>query len=280
MIVAFLGPTASGKSEAALSFALGNNGEVINCDALQVYRGTELLTCAPLEGQMKGIPHHLYSFLDVDQPFDVRTYQSFAREKTNEVLARGKTPVFVGGTGLYLKAALYDYRFEEETEVDLSEFEGLTNEELHKRLKEVDPAEAEAIHPNNRRRALRALAIYLSRGKPKSRQYQGKDVPMFEDIRLYGLGLDREQVYSNIEVRTRRIFEDSRLEKEIFPLLLSHGDEEPGMKAIGISESRLLMEGKIDRDETIARVIRKTKQYAKRQLTFFRHQFKEVEWIR
>ena len=76
------------------------------------------------------------------------------------------------------------------------------------------------------------------------------------------------------------IFEDSRLEKEIFPLLLSHGDEEPGMKAIGISESRLLMEGKIDRDETIARVIRKTKQYAKRQLTFFRHQFKEVEWIR
>lgn len=280
MIAAFLGPTASGKSEAAVSFALENNGEVINCDALQVYRGTELLTCAPREEERKGVPHHLYCFLGVDQPFDVRTYQSLARERASEVLSRGKTPVFVGGTGLYLKAALFDYRFEEEPEVDLSQFERLGNEELHRKLQEVDPLEAASVHPNNRRRVLRALAIYLARGRPKSKQYQGKDIPMFEGIRLYGLGLDRVWVYSNIDARTKRIFQDDRLITEIFSLLRSHGDEEPGMKAIGISECRLLMEGGIDKEEAIARVIHKTRQYAKRQLTFFRRQFKEVAWIR
>ena len=280
MIVAFLGPTASGKSEAALSFALENNGEVINCDALQVYRGTELLTCAPREEERKGVPHHLYSFLAIEDPFDVRSYQSLAREKAREVLSRGKIPTFVGGTGLYLKAALYDYRFDEEPEADLSPFEGLDNEELHRRLEEVDPEEARAIHPNNRRRVLRALSIYLSRGIPRSGLYKGKDTPVFEGIRLYGLGLDREWVYSRIEARTRRIFEDSRLEEEIFPLLRAHKAEEPGLKAIGAEECRLLMEGKIDREEAIARVERKTRLYAKRQMTFFRHQFKEIEWIR
>ncbi len=280
MIVAFLGPTASGKSEAALSFALENNGEVINCDALQVYRGTELLTCAPREEERKGVPHHLYSFLAIEDPFDVRSYQSLAREKAREVLSRGKIPTFVGGTGLYLKAALYDYRFDEEPEADLSPFEGLDNEELHRRLEEVDPEEARAIHPNNRRRVLRALSIYLSRGIPKSGLYKGKDTPVLEGIRLYGLGLDRGWVYSRIEARTRRIFEDSRLEEEIFPLLGAHKAEEPGLKAIGAEECRLLVEGKIDREEAIARVERKTRLYAKRQMTFFRHQFKEIEWIR
>ncbi len=278
MILALIGPTASGKTSISLSLAKKNNAEIINADALQVYQKIEWMSCAPSEEEKAVVPHHLYSFLDPAKPYDIYQYQKDARAVIEDILARGKTPLLVGGSGLYLRAALYDYQLKNETNnVDLQRYLSLSNEALHEELEKLDPLEAKKIHPNNRVRTLRAIEICLVNGKRKSDLIPTNGPKLFyPDTHIYLLQIEREKLYENIEKRCKKLFAGTKIEEEIFPLFASYGCNAPAFKAIGVKELIPYYEGKITREEAFQKVVLDTRHYAKRQMTFFRHQFKEA----
>ena len=154
-----------GKTETALAVAKAFNCEIINGDAFQCYKEMEIGVAKPPKEYFDIVPHHLFSFVDVNHEYSIAEYQENLRNKINEVISKGKGVVIVGGSGLYIRSALYDYEFSKESLIDMSKYQKMTNAELHDALEEIDPKEAEKIHMNNRKRVLRAIEIYLAQGK-------------------------------------------------------------------------------------------------------------------
>lgn len=188
-VLVIAGSTGTGKSRLAVELAKQFDGEVVSGDSMQVYRGMDIGTAKITPDEMQGIPHHLLDVRDPGQSYDVRQFQQLARASIRDILNRGHLPILCGGTGLYLKAALYDYEFEEQPEdpVLKAQLESMTNEELHTRLKREDPESAGKIHPNNRKRVIRALMI-ASSGKTKSgREKEQAHAPLFD---VFWLGLE------------------------------------------------------------------------------------------
>lgn len=274
MIFVICGQTASGKTSLALEFAKKINGIIVNADAFQVYKELNIGTAKPSLEERKEVPHLLYDICSVKDNYDVKQYQEDARKVIDE--NSNKPLVFVGGTGLYIRSTFFDYEFNESPKVDLSKFDAFTNEELHNYLATIDKESAEKFHPNNRRRVLRAIEIYLSTGETKSNlEKKQQHHIIYDDIVFVGVELDSKVLNKRINDRVDNMFEKG-LQAEIAELLLQYPSNLQAFSAIGYKE--IMQNEDLSEDELKNLIKLRTRQYAKRQKTFFKHQL-PVTWF-
>lgn len=278
-IIAVAGPTASGKTALAIGLAKALGGEVISNDSMQIYRGMEIGTAAPTAEEMSGLPHHMIGCIDPDAEFSCADYAAAARPIIDEISGRSHLPVFCGGTGLYLDAVLSVDNFSESVKdeglrASLSAFaEEYGAEALHERLRQVDPESADAIHPNNVRRVIRAIEIYETTGITKTewdKRSLYADSPY--DARIIVLDfLSRELLYSRIDKRVDLMME-AGLENEVRALFDAGmlDEKKPAYQAIGYKEFVPYFNGECSLGDVIAQIKLNTRHYAKRQQTWFK----------
>lgn len=282
-VLAIVGPTASGKTALSVELAKKLGGEVINGDSTQVYKGFNIGTAKITEEEMGGVPHHLFDVLAPTENFSVADYQSAVRACIADIQARGKLPIIAGGTGLYVQAVLYDFRFTEEVanpeirarlEVELTE-KGA--DYLYEKLVQLDPVGAETIHPNNHRRLIRALEIIEITGKTKAQHEQNQGNEALYHHLIFGLEMDRELLYERINRRTALMMEAGFL-AEVEGLLTEGLKDTPAMRAIGYRELQQYVEGQRSYDDAIEGIQKGTRNYAKRQMTYFKNKL-QIEWL-
>ena len=264
-----------GKSETALEVAKHFNAEIINGDAFQCYKQLNIGVAKPDPKYFETIPHHLYSFVDITHNYSIAEYQKNLRNKIDEVLSKGKNVIIVGGSGLYIRSALYDYVFDEDKKVDMSKYIVMDDRTLHEELRKIDPIEAEKIHMNNRKRVLRAIEIYLSSGVSKSDIISRQEHKCLYDAKFFVKEMDRNELYSRIDQRVDLMMKDG-LENEVKDLYVRYGKSPRALQAIGYKEIIEFLEGKINHEDMIELIKKNTRNYAKRQLTFIRHQFPTI----
>ena len=269
MVIVVTGPTATGKSDLGIFLAQKLNGEIINADSTQIYKGMDI--CTNKIKDTCGVVHHLFNEKDLLDDYTVFDYQKDARRIIDDILDRGKVPILVGGTGLYINAALYDYKFEDKARL---EYEGYSNDELYKMLLEVDPNTS--IHLNNRVRVISALNYYKSNGKPYSEKE--KDNTLLYDTLFIGLTTDREILYYKINQRVDKMVSDGLVEeaKELYDLGIR---SKAVMTPIGPKELFEYFDGKISLEKAIDNIKTKSRKYAKRQYTWFNHQM-PLKWFK
>ena len=274
MIYAILGPTCSGKSDFAEKLSLKYNAPIINFDAFQVYKELNKGTAKPSKKELDSGRYFLYDFVSIKEDYNVSRYQEEARLLLEKF--KGKDVVMVGGTGLYLKAALFDYKFLKEEKMDEGFLQDVSNEELYRELLLIDKDDAIKIGVNNRKRLLRALYIYKIHNKSKSElNDNGKNTLLYKDVKFYGIDIDRALLYQRIDQRVDKMFEDG-LEEEARALFNSYDHSLRALQAIGYKEFLLSS----DKEEIKKMIKNNTHHYAKRQMTFFKHQFDNIEWIK
>ena len=268
MVIVITGPTAVGKSDLSLFLARKLNGEIINADSTQIYKGLDIATNKIKDTE--GIKHYLFNEKDLREDYTVFDYQKDARRAIDDILSRGKIPILVGGTGLYINATLYDYKFEDKAN---DEYEGVSNDELYKMLLEVDPNTS--IHLNNRVRVISALNYYKANGKPYSEKE--KDFKLLYDTIFIGLTADRDILYYKINKRVDKMVEEGLVKeaREVYDLGLR---SKAVMTPIGPKELFDYFDGNISLDEAIDLIKSKSRKYAKRQYTWFRNQMK-LKWF-
>jgi len=277
-VVAIVGPTASGKTALSIELAKKYNGEIINGDSMQVYKGLDIGTAKITEEEMEEVPHHLLSFLEPTASFSVADYQKLVREKIADIQARHKLPIIVGGSGLYVQAVLFDFQFTDE-KVDeaarqayYDELAKLGPEAMHDKLKQLDPQTAEAIHPNNTRRVIRALEMLELSGVSKAAEAQNRgEVPLYNHL-ILGLGqnMSREVLYDRINRRVDLMMENGLLE-EVQGLWQQNIRGVQSIQAIGYKELYDYLDGKCSLEGAIDSLKQNSRRYAKRQLTYFRN---------
>ena len=273
------GPTAVGKTELSLQLAKKLNGEIINADSMQVYRGMDIGTAKILPEDREGIPHHLIDICDPESDFDVVQFQDLAKPCIEEIYSRGHLPILVGGTGFYLQAVLYDIDFTEggadpairEKYERIAEEKGV--EELHRMLQEVDPEAADSIHANNVKRVIRALEFFEQTGIPISEHNRKQKEKSSPYRYLYAiLTLPRKKLYERIDLRVDEMLE-AGLEDEVRGLIKRGVSPEcTAMQGLGYKEIAAYLNETIDRDEAIRILKRDTHHFAKRQMTWFRRE--------
>ena len=275
-ILVILGPTAVGKSSFGLKCAGFFNGEIISGDSIQVYRGLDIGSAKATKEERQLIRHHLIDIKDPKDNYSVKEFQELGREKIEEIIKRGKLPIIVGGTGLYIRALIYDYQFFEENEED-DPFEELSNEEIYKILEERDPESLKKIHINNRKRLVRALNILNKHHKSITEIKNSQEHKLLYDAKIIALDKDRDELYRDIDERVDEMVKEG-LEEEV-RLLLAHGVsfDDQCMQAIGYKEFRGYFEGNRDLEEVVKDIKKDTRHFAKRQYTFFKNQF-ELSW--
>lgn len=277
MILVICGPTASGKSKIALEIALKFNGEIINGDSLQIYKEFDIGTAKPSLEERSKVKHHLFDFVDPNDNYSVMRYQFEVRNVIDDVINRGKLPIIVGGTGLYQKAALFDFTFEEHEEFDTSIFDNIDDDTLYKKLLEIDQESASKIHPHNRKRVIRALTIYYATGNKKSEQEAKQDHRLIYDAVFVGIDMNREELYEKIDSRVDEMVKQG-LEKEVRNLFEKYGPSVQAFQAIGYKEWVPYLKNEGTFALTIDKIKQNSRNYAKRQMTYFRHQL-PVIWF-
>ncbi|MEI4768487.1 tRNA (adenosine(37)-N6)-dimethylallyltransferase MiaA [Psychrobacillus sp. FJAT-51614] len=278
-VVAIVGPTAVGKTALSIELAKACNGEIINGDSMQIYRGLTIGTAKITTEEMEGVPHHLIDIKEPSDTFSVAEYQRLVREKIEEIAMRGCVPIIVGGTGLYIQSVLYDFRFTEELKTDsnfLKELEQLSSEDLYKRLKELDPIAASEIHPNNVQRIMRAIERVELSGKRKNEIEQNQGNEKIYPHYIIGLSIDRALLYERINKRVD-IMMDKGLLEEVKGLHKNGIRNVQSIQAIGYKEIYEYLDGKITLEEAIDHLKQNSRRYAKRQLTYFRNKM-EIHW--
>ncbi len=279
-VLCVVGPTASGKTALAVSLAKALDGEVISCDSMQIYRELSVGTAKPTPAEMQGIPHHMLDFADPRHPFSCADYVTMATACAHDIASRGKLPIFAGGTGLYLDSTVKGTAFSDAPDTDSTVRDAL-NEEcardgidgIYARLNAVDPASAAAIHKNNTKRVLRALEIYLVTGKPKSVwDAESHNAPPVFDACYIGLDYkNRAILHDRINRRVTLMLEEGLLDE--VRRLYDEGylpDGSTAAQAIGYKEFLAHLRGEMSLDEAAEQLRAATRQYAKRQLTWFR----------
>ncbi len=276
VIPVILGPTASGKSEAAVKLAKRIDGEIISADSMQIYQEMQIGTARPTKEEMEGVPHHLVGFVRPDEPFTVADFRKEAYRLIDAILSCGKVPVICGGTGLYINSLIYPYDLEKDnTDPKIRkrlEKEAQTNPDgLYRRLQKVDPVSAEKIHKNNTKRVIRALEIFEATGKTKSEQdEEGREkVSIPYVFKLFMPFMDREELYRRIDKRVDRMIEKGLL-VEAEKLDQKYDRSLVSMQAIGYKELYPYFDGNESLEEAIRILKRDTRHFAKRQMTWFR----------
>lgn len=283
-LVVVLGPTAAGKSEIAVELALRLGGEIVSADSVQVYKYLNIGTARIIPGQQKGVAHHLLGFLEPDQEFTAAQYQQLARETIDGIARRGKLPILAGGTGLYIQAVIDPYEFPAQEGLPQvrqhlrSRMEAGRAEELYSELQQVDPEAAARIHPHDQRRITRALEVYQLTKRPISsyRTTGAAPEPRY-DLAMIGLNRSRDELYHRIELRVDQMFRDGLVDE--VRGLLERGFQ-PGLKplqTLGYRQVISYLAGECDLGTAIKLVKQATRNYAKRQLTWFRRDSR-IRW--
>ena len=271
MVIVILGPTGVGKTRMSIELAKKLNGEIINVDSTQIYKNLDIATAKIKEEEKENIPHYLFDIKNIDEDYTVYDYQKDCRKVIDDILKRGKTPIMVGGTGLYIKAALYDYKFEKEK--NDNQFVELSNEEIYNKLKKID--KDIDIHINNRQRLVRALNYCLNNHKKISEKK--KTDKLLYDTFFIGLTTDRNLLYEKINNRVNEMVKEGLLDeaKKIFE---SNIRTKAVMTPIGYKELFPYFEGKQSLEECLEIMKRNSRKYAKRQYTWFNNQM-DVTWF-
>lgn len=269
-IIAIAGPTAVGKTALSLALAERLSGEIISADSMQIYRGMDIGTAKPTEAEMAKIPHHLINIVSPDSLYSCADYARDAKEAIADIEGRGKTPIFCGGTGLYLESVLYEGKLAspEANEALRSSLWERSAEDVYAELLRVDPEAAASMHPNNRKRVIRALEIYLVSGKTKTEwDRENKRQTLIEGAELYVLtSSDREALYRRIDTRVDRMMEAGLLDEV---RRLSLDPQTTAGQAIGYKEFCPYFEGRKTLEEAVADLKQASRHYAKRQLTWW-----------
>jgi tRNA dimethylallyltransferase len=282
LLIALVGPTAAGKSALGLRLALAQGGEIVSCDSLQVYRGFDVGSAKPTIDERRRVPHHLVDVVDPDEPFSAADYGRRGREALASIRDRGVPPFVVGGTGLYLRALLRGL-FEGPSRDDAlrGRLEAMAarhgEKRLHRWLARVDPDSATRIEPADRMRVVRALEVFHKTGRPLSGHHRAGAEPLrgFE-IRYLGLAPARDALRAAIEARTRRMLAGGLVE-ETRKLIERYGPELWPLQSIGYRQAAAVVRGALGVDEAQRDIVKETMRYAKRQMTWFRHQ-EQVAW--
>ena len=268
MVIVITGPTATGKSDLGIFLAKKLNGEIINADSTQIYKGIDIATNKIKD--KKGIIHHLMDIKNLNENYTVFDYQRDAREKIDDILKRGKTPILVGGTGLYINATLYDYKFSNKINDDYLEY---SNDEVYNMLKKVDPNTN--IHPNNRVRVVNALNYYKSTGRVYSDKKKNNN--LLYDTIFIGLKADRDILYNKINKRVDDMIDDGLIDEArgLYDLNIK---TKAVMTPIGPKELFSYFDGIVSLDDAVDNIKSKSRKYAKRQFTWFNNQM-NLKWF-
>ena len=278
------GPTASGKSKLAVELAKKVNGEIISADSMQIYKEMNIGTAKVNKEEMQGVQHYLVDFVSPDERYSVSNFKKDAERAIEEILAKGKTPIVVGGTGLYIDSLIYGIEFQDE-EVDLeyreklnkiADEEGLEN--LYKKAQEIDPEAMKKISINDRKRIIRVLEIYHKTGKTKTEQeLQSRKNEVKYEYKVFAITMDREKLYERIEKRVDFMIDQGLIE-EVKQILEKYHTFPTAMQGLGYKEVVEYLEGSCTKEEMIEKIKKETRHYAKRQLTWFRKN-KETIWL-
>lgn len=279
-IIVIVGPTGVGKSKLSVKLAKELNAEIISGDAYQIYKEMNIGTAKITKEEMDGIKHYLVDELDFKDEYNVKVFQEKGRKLIDDILSRNKNVIICGGTGLYIKALLYDYVFEDEQidEQYQQQLNKKTNEELYDMLVEIDVESSKTIHPNNRQRIIRAL-LMAHTGSKKSERMAKQEHKMLYDAKIIGLTCERSKLYEKINQRVDKMFELGLFE-EVNELVNNNLDvfELQSMKGIGYKEFKGYFESKLSLDEVKELIKKNTRNFAKRQFTWFNNQM-DVNWI-
>ena len=270
-------PTAVGKTDLSIKLAKELNGEIISTDSMQIYKYMDIGSAKITKEEMCGVPHHMIDVVDPSTPFSVADYKEMAQKCIDDIISRGKLPILTGGTGLYINALTCNMNFTE-AENDLkyrSELEELAenhgNEYIHNMLKDIDPISYKEIHYNNRKRVIRALEVYKLTKKPFSSFNAGEEFyngPY--DVSYYVLNMDREKLYNRINLRVDMMMDKGLLEECIKLKEMGYNSSVQSMQGIGYKEIFYYLENKISLNEAVEMIKQGSRNYAKRQLTWFR----------
>jgi tRNA dimethylallyltransferase len=285
ILVAIVGPTAVGKTEVSIEVALKLDGEIISADSMQIYKYMDIGTAKPTLEERKGVPHHMVDIIYPDEEFSVAEFKALAEKFIADIHSRGKIPILTGGTGLYVNAVCYGYTFssfdkDESLRRQLKvEAEKYGNEYLYSKLKQIDPKAAEKIHPNNLRRVIRALEVYIKTGVPFSHfeELTKKRGSPYE-LLIFGLTRPREELYERINKRVQKMIENGWVDEVKKLLEMGYTKELNSMQALGYRQIIDYLEGRITLQEAIHLISRDTRRYAKRQYTWFRKD-KNIIWF-
>jgi len=286
LLVVILGPTASGKSALAISLAQTFRGEIVSCDSVALYRHFEIGTAKPTPAQRALAPHHLLDVAEADQPFTAGEYARQARSAVRDIAARGRLPIVVGGTGLYLRALLEGLfpgpQRSEELRTRLRESGANRGRaHLHRVLARLDPAAAAKIHANDAPKLIRAIEVCMASRAPMSELWQQRGRDPLTGFRVLRIGLNppREQLYARINQRALQMF-DSGLIDETRALLERYSGQEnvTALDSLGYKQAAQFLRGEFTREQAIAAAQQGHRNYAKRQLTWFRREL-EVAWL-
>jgi len=272
MIIVVTGPTGVGKTKLSISLAKKYNTEVINGDSIQIYKGLDIGSAKVTKEEMDEVVHHLFDIRNVGDDYSIFDYQKDCRSTIEDITSRGKNVLIVGGTGLYIKSALFDYTLEndnKDSELD-NDYDGVETSVLYDRLKLMD--KDIDIDRNNRRRVIRALNYYLTYNKSISSNKSGNNL-LYDDCIFIGLTTDREKLYDRINKRVDIMIENGLLDE-----VRNFYDKGLKIDGIGYKELYGYFDGDISLDEAIELIKRNSRRYAKRQYTFFNHQF-DMKWF-
>ncbi len=274
------GPTASGKSKFAIEKANQIDGEIVNIDSIQVYKEIPILTCSPTEEDKLYLPHHLYNHISIIEPYSASIYINEALEVIEKITSRNKVPIIVGGTGLYIKALSQGLSPIPDIPLDIREsvrklFIEIGKEEFYKKLISLDPLALSNIHPSNSQRLMRAYEVFMHTGKSIFEFHKSITLSPLANynVKTTILMPERDELYKRCDVRFLELMKIGVIEEV---LALKGVVDKTKIKAIGFSEIMRYIEGEITKEEAINIAQTKTRQYAKRQITWFRHQMSEA----
>lgn len=284
-VVVIVGPTASGKTALSIELAKKINGEIISSDSMQIYKDMDIGTAKVTKEEMQGIKHYLVDFVSPDCRYTVSDFKKDSENAIKEILQKGKTPIVVGGTGLYVNSLIYgieyqDMKFDEEYRNKLME-RAKNPQELEKmwnEANEIDPESMKIISKNDKKRIARVLEIYKATGKTKTEQeiLSRQKEPEY-DFKVFGISMKREELYERINMRVDIMIENG-LEEEVKNLVSKYKEFPTAMQGLGYKEVVQYFDGILTRDEMIEKIKQETRRYAKRQLTWFRKD-KSTIWL-
>ena len=267
MIIVITGPTAVGKTKLSVELAKKYNAEIINYDSVQIYKDMDIASAKVTKEEAEGIPHHLIDIKNYDEDYSVYDYQIDARKTIIELESRNKNIIFVGGTGLYVKAALFDYQFKEEEKN--TKYESLSNEELYSRIMKID--KDIEVDKDNKRRLIRTL-INLENDNIS----YNKDKLLYDNVYFIGLETDRDILYDRINKRVDIMVENGLIEEAKY--FYNKERTKATMTPIGYKELFKYFDGEISKEEAIDLIKKNSRHYAKRQFTFFKNQM-DIKWF-
>lgn len=281
-VLVIVGPTAVGKTELSLKLAQAFDGEIISGDSMQVYKGLDIGTAKATKAEQQLIPHHLIDIISVKEDFTVSDFQIKARQLIREISSRGKLPIIVGGSGLYIQSVLYDYQFPTEARDEAMtrlleekiKKEGI--EPVYNKLIEIDPKQAEKIHPNNHRRVIRALEIYQTTGLTMTEIQQRQKITPLYNAKIIGLEMERSKLYERINQRVDDMLKNGLIE-EVSQLYETVADSSQSISGIGYKEFIPFFTGKMELEACVEVLKRNSRRFAKRQYTWFKNKM-TIDW--